>query len=360
MQLVIVPFFIGLVISQEWELPSPTIDLEANELPIINFTSRLAPDDENLTIMALPVGQGDATIIQCPVQYGGKLTVVDMGSSKYKGFMSKQDVAKYLEGFIIEKVFLSHPDKGHNNFLDAALDNLHPQDYPIIYHSCDWTKYRKYIKTTGITTERIPFCCGRNCPFFKICEGNVTIAVLASEQNNCPKGGSNGDSLVLQVQFADVKVLLPGDFEGSKKLINNFLHCAGQQVQSHIFRLALHGAFNGRANTYKFLKAVRPYYAFSSAGLHKRYYHPRCEIFEELDNYLSTVSTSGHYYTCYAKYLSKPQWIYHTGITKAIFTTSVVEPSTNTVINYIIKFSIDIDGEIEYDLQAFNTFTHSN
>ena len=54
MQLLIVPFLIGLVISQEWQLPSPTTDLEATELPIINFTSTLTPDDENLNIMALP------------------------------------------------------------------------------------------------------------------------------------------------------------------------------------------------------------------------------------------------------------------------------------------------------------------
>ena len=271
--------------------------------------------------------------------------------------MDKEDITKYLNGYIIEKVFLSHPDKGHNNFLGTILGNLHHQDYPVVYHSCGWKKYQTYVKTIEITTERIPFCCGGDCPSFRICDGNVTIAVLASEHNKCSRGGTNGDSLVLQVQFADVKVLLPGDFEGSKTLINNFLQCAGQRVQSHIFRLALHGAFNGRANTYEFLKAVRPNYAFSSAGLHKRYYHPRCEIYEELENYLSTVSD--HYYTCYVKYLSKPQWMYHTGITKAIFATTVVDPSTNIVINYIIKFSIDIDGEVEHDLQAFNTFTHS-
>ena len=357
MQLIIVFLFIGIV--QGGWLPFPTTDLEDIESPIINFTRRLTPADENLNIMALPVGQGDATVIQCPAQYGEKLTIVDMGSSKYKGFMGKKDIANYLDGHIIEKVFLSHPDKGHNNFLDAALSIQHPQYYPIVYHSCGWTKYQNYVKTTGIKTERIPVCCGGDCPSFRICDGNVTVAVLASEHNKCSRGGTNGDSLVLQVQFADVKVLLPGDFEGSTTLINNFLKCAGQLVQSHIFRLALHGAFNGHANTYKFLKAVHPYYAFSSAGLHKGYRHPRCEVYEELEDYLSTVSTSGHYYTCYAKCPSKAQWIYHTGITKAMFTTTVVEPSTNTVINYIIKFSIGIDGEVEYDLQIFNTFTRS-
>ena len=88
MQLIIVLLFIG--IAQGERLPFPTTDLEATELPIISFTRRLTPADKNLNIMALPVGQGDATIIQCPAQYGGKLTVLDMSSSKYKGLWAKK------------------------------------------------------------------------------------------------------------------------------------------------------------------------------------------------------------------------------------------------------------------------------
>ena len=54
--------------------------------------------------------------------------------------------------------------------------------------------------------------------------------VLVSEHNKYSRGGTNGDSLVLQVQFADVEVLLSGDFEGSKRLIDNFLQCTGQHI----------------------------------------------------------------------------------------------------------------------------------
>ena len=104
LQLIIVPLLIGIINTQGQPPPSSPI-------------TRLTSADQNLNILALPVGQGDATIIQCPTQYEGKLTVIDMGSSKHKGFMSKQDITKYLKGFIIEKVFLSHPDKDHINFL---------------------------------------------------------------------------------------------------------------------------------------------------------------------------------------------------------------------------------------------------
>ena len=328
------------------------ISFQAIALPIT--PTRLTPADGNLNIFALPVGQGDATVIQCP---SGEVTIVDIGSVKYNGFMGKEDIAKYFKGHTIRNVFLSHPHKDHINFLDVVLSNLYPKHYPVIYHSCGWTKYQTYVKTTGITTKRIPFCCGNNCPSFRICNGKATMAVLASEYNKCPEEGTNGDSLVLQVQFAGIKVLLPGDFEGCKELINNFLQCVNQHVRSHIFRLAHHGAFNGHANTYEFLKAVRPYYAFSSGGLHGTYHHPRCEVYENLKDYLLTVPD--HYYTCYTKSSSNPQWKYDTGFTKTLFVTTVVEPNTNTVINYIIKFRINTNREINYNLQEFNRYTRS-
>ena len=340
LQLIIVLLLIAVINTQGQQPPS----------------TRLTPANENLNILALPVGQGDATIIQCPAQHGGKLTIIDMGSSKNKGFMSKQDITKYLEGFIIEKVFLSHPDKDHNNFLDAALGNLYPQDYPIVYHSCGWTKYQNYVEITSIKNERIPLCCGKNCPTFEICNGKARVAVLASEHNRCPKGGTNGDSLVLQVQFADVKVLLPGDFEGSKQLINNFLQCAGQQVQSHIFRLAHHGAFNGNANTNQFLEAVRPHYAFSSSGLHDVYHHPRCEVHYHLET--SDISrlvknVAPHMYTCST---STNEWD-NRMITDGIYVTTVIGPPPNIdkVYNYIIHFAINVNGVSLARLIPFNS-----
>ena len=348
LQLIIVPLLIEIINTQGQRSPSSPI-------------TRLTSADENLNILALPVGQGDATIIQCPAQHGGKLTVVDMGSSKNEWFMSKQDIAKYLEGFIIEKVFLSHPDKDHNNFLDAALRNLHPQYYPIVYHSCDWTEYRKYVEITGITTKRVPFCCGGNCPTFEICNGKARVAVLASEHNKCSRGGTNGDSLVLQVQFADVKVLLPGDFEGSKQLINNFLHCAGQRVQSHIFRLAHHGAFNGKANAKQFLEAVRPYYAFSSSGLHEVYHHPRCEVHHHLKTSDAThldKNVAPHMYTCST---SSNEWD-NRMITDGIYVTTVIDPdpTIDKVHNYVIHFAINVNGVSPARLIKFNSIPVSN
>ena len=51
---------------------------------------KLGPKNGRLNIYSLPVGQGDAHVIQCP---SGHLTIVDMGTStKRGGFWDAQNI----------------------------------------------------------------------------------------------------------------------------------------------------------------------------------------------------------------------------------------------------------------------------
>ena len=295
--------------------------------------------NSDLNIYALPVGQGDSTIIQCPSQFGGSITVVDSGSCKSTNYMTAQDVAHFLSGQMIEMIFLSHPDKDHINYVDAILQGR--SHYPVIYHSCPWNTntYGKFIKTTGLTHRQINNCCGKTgknaCHQYTICQGNVKVNVLASGLGGC-SGNKNGDSLVLQVEYSGKTVYLPGDFEGEQNFIQGFINCAGS-LQSDIYRLAHHGAYNGEANTNTILDRIQPLYAFSSGGLKSNYKHPRCEVLFYLrkhDNRL--VNTDPHLYTCnYNK-----QW--RNGVeTKGVYVTTVISPYTPTVYNFIIRFSIN-------------------
>ena len=95
----------------------------------------LGPADNNLNILALPVGQGDATVIQRTVQDGGKITIVDLGSTKDTGF-GKPEIVHYLYGHHIEYIFLTHADKDHCSYVDGILNDRQPSQYPTIYHPC--------------------------------------------------------------------------------------------------------------------------------------------------------------------------------------------------------------------------------
>ena len=78
--------------------------------------SAIPPASGGLEIYALPVGQGDCTIIQCPT---GTLIVLDCGSSSCSPQFSAQQVQNYLGNRIndVSTIIISHPDCDHYNYL---------------------------------------------------------------------------------------------------------------------------------------------------------------------------------------------------------------------------------------------------
>ena len=218
--------------------------------------------------------------------------------------------------------------------------------------------YGKYFEMQNLNLNQIgsPRCCGKNginaCPQYTICQGNVNVNVLASGLGGC-SGNKNGDSLVLQVEYSGKTVYLPGDFEGGYNFIQAFINCAGaNNLKSDIYRLAHHGAYNGKANTDTILNGIQPLYAFSSSGLKNNYKHPRCEVFFYLrknDNRL--MNTNHHLYTC--SYHN--QWL--NGEIKGVYVTTVIYPfSSPIVFNYIIIFSLNANYIQNPWLVKFNHF----
>ena len=79
--------------------------------------SAIPPVSGNLEIYALPIGQGDCTIIQCP---SGSLVVLDCGSSSANGpQFSALQVRNYLGSRIndVSTIIITHPDRDHYNYL---------------------------------------------------------------------------------------------------------------------------------------------------------------------------------------------------------------------------------------------------
>lgn len=327
-------------------------------------TNHLPKPDSNLNIYAIPVGQGDCTVIQCPRELGGKISIIDIGSTSKIGF-NREEVANYLSGETIENVILTHADKDHINYLGSILKPLAPSAYPKIYHSCNWESYRDEVEDhdiVDIETNPIINCCGKQCEIknahlklpLKICDKHVTLKVLASGLMGCKgkKGVSNGDSIVIQVDYNGIKTLISGDFEGNEKFIQGFLDCDGVSgsIQSQIYRLAHHGS--QYANSKKYLSAVNPNYVFSSSGFNQGYRHPRCNVYQDFSD-LSDTKVE-HSYTCYDSD-SKSYRDHKT--TKAIYTTST---STNSwpsikdrsVTNHVIKFAIQSNGRIKSQIES--------
>ena len=296
-------------------------------LAIVLLLATTARADDDLHIFALPVGQGDATIIQCPTPANtkGELVIIDIGSSSAqktndKGFMQIADIKEFIgkAGKHVENVFLTHPDKDHYNLIAAASTLM--DDKTTIYHSCSLEDYDNCWMTNNDGTPKeqkhtlkqvigdtVKYECiqKKDCSIKDtrdiggICGGAVAITVLASELGGGK--GSNEDSLVLQLKYKEQKALFVGDIEG--EAIGKIAKC--NNIESDILRLSHHGSVCNYANYYGFLNAVKPRYAFSSSDPchHPYWIHPSCYIpswlkFIDLSTSKRFIIHSIHPYTC--------------------------------------------------------------
>jgi len=97
------------------------------------------PGPYQVKIWTVPVGEGDATVIQCPT---GELSLVDLGKSKYvnpsSGIQSADQFIRFLEMIsstnpdvnrrdwraLAKNIFLSHSDEDHYSFFNKVLEKI--------------------------------------------------------------------------------------------------------------------------------------------------------------------------------------------------------------------------------------------
>ena len=340
--------------------------MKTNAIIILSLLLKLAvsiqpiPDaDDQLHIYALPVGQGDCTVIQCPRAANdpvkGTVSIIDAGSSKMIG-INRDDIVDFLARTELQFVVITHSDKDHINYMDTIL-NYYKKKVPV-FHSCNWNNhYKNYITSQYADPEEIPHCMNIKdcwdklnlCPNYQPSFGtanSVTLSFVASAVGGCAGNRANNeDSLISKITYAGRSTLITGDFELPLDKMTNFLKKAGPDLSSHIYRLSHHGAYNKEANQKVFLDAVSASYVFSSSGF--MHGHPRCEIYDYYDNRLPN-NVPAHPYTCY-KHLGFKKYDHVPRETrKPIYVTSVYKEWLlfTRIYHLIVEFDINELGVI--------------
>ena len=209
--------------------------------------TKLPTPDGNLNIYALPIGQGDCTIIQCPANsdvqhYTGLnynqqgrlkrsrsndqlqtlrpakrqkpsssmfirrsppptlLTVVDMGAVGRK-YMSEENLSSFLgdQKRYIEVVTISHPDADHYNYIPSVLPISTLSALKGVYIGCTKNQYRgdEYDESTmrgwlsaAENSGKLTFGDGNKCtssprcPEIEICGGVATLRMLGANMGD--------------------------------------------------------------------------------------------------------------------------------------------------------------------------------
>ena len=269
----------------------------------------LPPPTADLQTYALPVGQGDCTVIQCP---NGNTVVLDCGSSGGNRLTPNQ-----VDNFIqpqnnrVVAIIITHPDQDHFNYLyqinfnatsitqviiGGTLQNYNRPASPQFMMIYNWLlNFQNMGKL--YTVNNGASCIGTaNCPVplgTDFCNNqNIQFNILAANVGTT----SNQKSIVMKSVVGQYSMLLPSDMEGTAA--NTIANTLGQQLQSVVYKIAHHGA-STIANSPTWLAPIPPRTAFASSAYNfGNCRHPRCVTIQRILNLNTIVAAPSHAFYC--------------------------------------------------------------
>ena len=235
-------------------------------------------NSDEIGIVYLNCGQGDATIIRLP---SGKVMVIDCNTDE-----SPENIAEYLEKAGITKIdylIITHPHADHMSGTKEIADNFEvgevwTTDFKRYRNDESSESYEKYkdtyvaglnkLKQNGTDIKK-PIA--KNDPIVK--DGKLEARILAPSRT---VKGDNEDiheeSLALQIKFGKTSFVFTGDTtnEQQKRI------CEYYPVKSTtIWHASHHGSMNG-ANE-EVMQKVKPRYTIIPVGKDNPHHHPNDE-----------------------------------------------------------------------------------
>jgi competence protein ComEC len=237
------------------------------------------PQRSELVVTVLDVGQGESILLAMP---DGRHVLVDAGGAPGSSFnVGGRVVAPALTTMGVRRLSalaLTHPDPDHIGGAPTILREFRPievwEGVPVPRHSA-----RRDL-TIQAASEAVGW--RRLGAGSRLAFGPVEIAVLHPPPPDWERQRArNDDSLVLDVRYGAVSILLTGDASREvERLIAPSLRPAGVRI----LKAAHHGS--ATSTDASLLGAYRPHAVIFSAGRDNRFGHPARDV-------LSRVQASG-------------------------------------------------------------------
>ena len=227
--------------------------------------------DGRLRIVALDVGQGDATLVELP---NGERWLVDAGglpgSVTYD--IGERVVAPSLWARgtgRLGALVLTHGDPDHIGGAMAVIDDFRPAIFdgvPVPAH---------------VPLQRLhDHARARRRPWTRVTRGDVwTIGGARLYVWHPPPPDwerqrvRNDDSIVIELRYGDVSIVLPGDIGGE---VERALAAEIPSAPLRVLKAAHHGS--ATSTTAEWLDALRPEVVVFSCGRENRYGHPAPDV----------------------------------------------------------------------------------
>jgi competence protein ComEC len=228
-------------------------------------------DGNNLKMIFLDVGQGDAILISD----GSHQMLVDGGRD---GKLLLNKLGKYIPFWDrnIEVILATHPDQDH---IAGLISVLNSYNVKTIIKTEDRNNTQTY-KTLEqkILDEKSESIEAKRETVVKFPDGaEAEIIYPFSETGDIPDSQSNSGSVVVKVSYGENSFLLTGDLPKEKE---GEIISSGFDVSSKVLKVAHHGSKYSTSD--EFLEKVNPADAIISVGKNNPYGHPSPEALDIL------------------------------------------------------------------------------
>jgi competence protein ComEC len=227
-----------------------------------------APSPPRLRVTVLDVGQGDATLIQLP---SGRAVLVDAGGL---GGTARFDVGERVVAPALwqlgvrrlDVLALTHGDVDHLGGAPAIVEAFRPRE---IWEGIPVPADPALSSLAALAdSSRIAWRTVQAGDLLR--DGAVTLRVWHPPPPDWERQRvRNDDSLVLEVRYGDVSVVLPGDIGAATE---GALMAQISDAPIRILKAAHHGSASSSSNT--FLDALRPGAVIVSCGRGNLFGHP--------------------------------------------------------------------------------------
>ena len=220
------------------------------------------PQDNNLRVYCLDVGQGDSILIT----NNNKTMLIDASTNE----MGSR-VVKYLNDLGIKKIdYLvgTHPHEDHIGGLDNVIKNF---DIGTIYMPNVVATTKTYEEVIdAISAKKLKVTSPKTGDKFTV--GNAECEVMSIRND---KDDYNNCSIVIKMDFNNVSYLFTGDAEESVESSRNWPHI-------DVLKVGHHGS--NTSSSKNFLEQIKPKVALISVGQGNTYGHPTQATLKRLSN----------------------------------------------------------------------------
>ncbi|WP_181242850.1 MBL fold metallo-hydrolase [Caulobacter vibrioides] len=248
----------------------------------------------DLVLHFIDVGQGDATLVECP---NGSTILIDSGSTSGQ---DPDEVQAYVNGVLekhggdLDHLIVSHPDADHYNLLEDVLRDVRVRRSWYVGTRADYSDKQTFDWLKGVAEQPVVLGPDNYDPQetanSALSCGAAKVWILAAGVE-ASKSYKNAMSIVVMIRHGDFEAIVTGDatLDTEAVVLSRF---SPAWLDVDLLRVGHHGSY-ATSTSRRWADTLSPRIAVFSAGYENSYGHPRGEVVDRLLPHVESHAVHG-------------------------------------------------------------------